>query len=65
MYPNYLNKKSKTPLKEIAKNECKINCKNLSYQIMLLDGTFHEISFSKKYGTSCSLLKDLVTKKTF
>ena len=30
----------------------------------ILDGTFHEISFLKKYGSLYSLLKNLVTRKT-
>ena len=51
-------------LKTLAKNENKINYKNSSYKISLLDGTFHEISFLKKYGTLYSLLEDLVTRKT-
>ena len=54
MYPKFVNKQSKTLLNTPVKNENKINYKNLSYKILLLDGTFHEISFLKKYGFSRS-----------
>ena len=63
MYPKSFNKQSKTLLKTVAKNECKINYKNLFYKIPLLDGTFHENSFLKKFDTLFSLLKDLVTRQ--
>ena len=63
MYPTSFNKQSKTLLKTVAKSEYKINYKNLSYKIILLDVTFHGISFLKKYGSLFSLLKNLVTRK--
>ena len=45
MYPKSFTSKSKTLSKTLAKNENKINYKNLLYKILLPDGTFHEISF--------------------
>ena len=59
-----LIKKSKALLNALAKNENKINYKNLSYRILLSDDKFHEFSFFEKYGTLYDLLENLVTKKT-
>ena len=64
MYSKSFNKQSRTLRETVSKNEYKINYENLSYKIMLLDGTFHEISFFKKYGALFSWLEDLVTRKT-
>ena len=63
MYPNSFDKKSKSLLNTLAKNESSINYKDLFYKLLLLNGVFHEINFFKKYGTLYSLLKDLVTRK--
>ena len=63
MYPSSFNEQSKSSLKTFAKNENKINYKNLSYKVLLPDTKFYEISFLKKYGTLYSLLEDLVTRK--
>ena len=63
MYPNSFDKKSKSLLNTLAKNESSINYKNLFNKILLLNGVFHEFSFFKKYGTLYSLFKDLVTRK--
>ena len=35
----------------------------LSYTTLLLDGTFYEIWFLKKYGSLCCLLENLATRK--
>ena len=64
MYPNSFDKKSKALLNTLAKNENKINYKNLFYRILLSDGKFHEFNFYKKYGILYDLLLNLVTKKT-
>ena len=45
MYPNSFDKKSKALLNTLAKNENKINYKNLFYRILLSDGKFHEFNF--------------------
>ena len=45
MYPNSFNSKSKTLLRTIAKDEYKIDYKNLSYKKCSTDGNFHEFSF--------------------
>ena len=63
IYPNSFDKKSKSLLSTLAKNESSINYKNLSYKILILNGVFDEFNFFKKYGTLYSLLKDLVTRK--
>ena len=63
MYPDSFDKKSKSLLNTLTKNESSINYKNLFYKILLLNGVFHEFNFFKKYGTVYSLLKDLVTRK--
>ena len=63
MYTNSFNKKSKSLLNTLAKNESSINYKNLSYKNLLLNSVFHEFNFFKKYCTLYSLLKDLVTRK--
>ena len=63
MYSNSLDKESKNSLKTLAKNENKINYKNLSYKILLPDGKVHIFNFLKKYGTLFSLLEDLITRK--
>ena len=47
MYPNSFDKKSKALLHTIAKNENKINYKNLSYRILLSGGKFYEFKFFK------------------
>ena len=62
--PSLLVKKSKSLLNTLAKNENKVNYKNLSCKKLFFDGSIHEISFLNKYGTLYSLLKDLVTRKT-
>ena len=64
IYPKSFNKQSETSLKALAKIEVNIKYNNLSYKIFLLKGTFHEISFLKKYGSLYSLLENLVTRKT-
>ena len=64
IYIKSFNKQSQTLVKTITKNENKINYNNLSYKILLLDNTFHEVSFLKKYGSFYSLLENLVTRKT-
>ena len=64
IYPKSFTIQSKKLLKALAENENKIDYKNLSFKILLLDGTFHEFTFFKKYGTLYSLLEILVTKKT-
>ena len=51
-------------LKSIADKENKISYKNLSYNILLSNGEFHEINFLKKYDNFYSLLESLLTKKT-
>ena len=48
MYPNSFNKKSKSLLNTVAKNESSINYKDLSYKILLLNGVFYEFNFLKK-----------------
>ena len=63
MYPNSFDKKSKSLLNTIDKNESSINYKSLSYKTLLLNGVFHEFNCFKKYGTLYSLLKDLGTRK--
>ena len=64
IYPGSFDKKNKALLNTLAKNEDKINYKNLSYIILLLDGKFNIIIFFlKKYGTLSSLMEDLVTTK--
>ena len=57
LYLNSFDKKSKALLNTLAKNENKINYKNLSYRILLSDGKFHEFNFFKKYGTLYDLLE--------
>ena len=64
MYPNSFDKKGKALLNTLAKNESKINYKNLSCRILLSDGKSHEFNFLKKYDTLYDLLENLVTKKT-
>ena len=64
IYSKSFNKQSETSLKTLAKTEVNIKYNNLSYKIFLLDGTFHEISFLKKYGSLYSLLENLVNRKT-
>ena len=44
MYLNSFDKKSKALLNTLAKNENKINYKNLSYRILLSDGKFHDFN---------------------
>ena len=51
MYPNSFDKKRKALLNTLAKNENKINYKNLTYRILLSDGKIYEFNFSKNYGT--------------
>ena len=63
MHPNSFDKKSKALLNTHAKNENKINYKNLPYKILLSDGKFHEFNFFKKYGTLYDLLENQITKK--
>ena len=62
--PILLIKKNKALLNKLAKNENKINYKNLSYRILLSSGKFHEFNFYKKYGTLYDFLENVVTKKT-
>ena len=62
-YPNSFDKKSKALLNALARNENKINYKNLSCRILLSDGKFHEFNFFKEYGTLYDMLENLVTKK--
>ena len=64
MYPNSFDKKSKALLDTLAKNENKINHKNLSYRNLLFEGKFHEFYFFKKCGTLYDLLENLVTNRT-
>ena len=63
MYPKYFDKKGKSLLNTLAKNENKTNYKKLSYRMLFPDGRFHEISLLNKYRTLYNLLKDLVTRK--
>ena len=63
MYLDSFNKKSKALLNTLAKNEKKINYKNYSYKILLLNDKFHEFNFFEKYGDLYSSLDDLVTEK--
>ena len=63
MYSNSFDEESKNSLKTLAKNENKINYKNLSYKILLPGGKVHIFNFLKKYGTLFSLLEDLITRK--
>ena len=63
MYPNSFDKKGKSLLNTLPKDESSINYKNLSYKMLLLNHVFHEFNFFKKYGALYSLLKDLVTRK--
>ena len=58
MYSSSFNKLGFTLLKTLAKNENKINYKNLSYKFLFVDVTFHEITFFKKYGTLYSFLEN-------
>ena len=60
-YPNSFDKKSKALLNILAKDENKINYRNLSYRILLSNGNFYEFNFFKKYGTLYDLLENLVT----
>ena len=69
-YPKVFTSKIKNWLKALAKNESKINYKNLFYKIIFPDGKFHGISFLKKSGgflkkidTLYSLLEDLELEK--
>ena len=64
MYPNSSDKKNKALLNTRARNENKINYKNLSYRILLCDGKFDDLNFFKKYGALYDLLENLVTKRT-
>ena len=56
IYPKSFNKQSKSLSGKNAVTENKINYKNLFYKTLLVDGTFQEIIFLKKYGTLYSLL---------
>ena len=64
IYPKSFNKQSKSLSGKNAVTENKINYKNLFYKTLLVDGTFQEIIFLKKYGTLYSLLENLLSKKT-
>ena len=57
MYLKSVNKESKSLLNTPVKNENKINYKNLSYKILLLDGTFHAISFLKNMAPNIACWK--------
>ena len=48
IYPSSFNKQNKSSLKTFAKNENKINCKNLSNKVLLPDTKFYEIVFFEK-----------------
>ena len=63
MYPNSFDKKSKALSNTPAKNENKINYKNISHRILLSNRKFHEFNFLKKCGTLYYLLENLVAKK--
>ena len=62
-YPNSFIKQGKNLLRKLVENEIKINYKNLADITLLRDGSIHETSYLKKYGTLYSLLKDLLTGK--
>ena len=47
MYPKSFTSQNTTLLRKLAENESNINYKNLSYKIVLPDGTFHEFNFFK------------------
>ena len=54
-------------LERLAKNEHKINCKDLSYKVYFNEEDnfkFHEINFLEKYGMLYDLLEDLLNNKT-
>ena len=54
-------------LERLAKNEHKINCKDLSYKVYFNEEDnfkFHEINFLEKYGMLYDLLEDLLSNKT-
>ena len=63
IYPNSFDRKSKSLLNTLAKNESSINYRIFSYKILLLNVVFHEFNFFTKYGTLYSLLKNLLIKK--
>ena len=48
MYPKSFTSQGKKSLKIFAKNENRINYKNLSYKTLLPNSTFHIINFFKK-----------------
>ena len=54
-------------LERLAKNEHKINCKDLSYRVYFNEEDnfeFHEINFLEKYGMLYDFLEDLLNNKT-
>ena len=54
-------------LERLAKNEHKINCKDLSYKVYFNEEDnfkFHEINFWEKYGMLYDFLEDLLNNKT-
>ena len=54
-------------LERLAKNEHKINYKDLSYKVYFNEEDnfkFHEINFLEKYGMLYDLLEDLLNNKT-
>ena len=63
MHPNSFDSQSKSSLKTLAKNQDRINNKNMSGKNLLFDGTFNIINFLEKDGTLSSLLEGLVTRK--
>ena len=70
IFPKVFTSKIKNWLKALAKNESKINYKNLFYKIIFPDGKFYGISFLKTSGdffkkidTLYSLLEDLELEK--
>ena len=52
LYPNFFTSQGKNSLKTLAKNENRIDYKNLSYKILFTNDRFHVIKFLKLVGKS-------------
>ena len=66
LYPKSFDNRSIILLKILAKNENKIDYKDLSYKMLFSEENIvksHEINFLEKYGMLYDLLEDLVTSK--
>ena len=66
LYPNSFSRKGVILVKDIGNYENKINCKDLSENMLFTEEVIirsHEIIFLKKDGTLYDLLKDLLTNK--